>query len=155
MEAGWDGHTIRLSYGKYPTLPRVLLSLLKSGQKVAMEGGTQSAAAEAVFPALDIIRRAGPPEEHRDELYGYISEYLSSPLWHVREVAARTLCSFLLRLDWVARVEKLIEGSRESANRLHGSLLTAKFVLERKSELAGNELISENKFLFVSIEKDS
>lgn len=133
METGWDGKTLRISYVKYSSLPPILLSLLKDGEQ-AMEPGTlttPSSAAESVFPALEIIRRAGPPESHRDELYGHIAEYLGSRQWHVREIAARTLCSFLLNNDWLASIEKLLARSRGSANRMHGTLLTVKFFVER------------------------
>lgn len=134
METGWDGKTLRLSYTKYATLPPILLNLLQSGEQ-AMEPSTlssQSSAAESVFPALEIIRRAGPPESNRDELFGYITEYLGSRQWHVREIAARTLCSFLLSGDWLAAIKTLLSESRGSANRVHGTLLTIKFFLERK-----------------------
>jgi hypothetical protein len=135
MESGWDGHTIRISYSKYPSLPGVLLNLLKSaGTSITL--GMQSAAAEAVFPVLDIIRRAGPPEEHRDQLFSYIEEYLGSRFWHVREIAARTLCSFLLQDGWVDFVRDMLFRCQNDANRLHGALLAIKFIIERKSETA-------------------
>lgn len=150
MEAGWDGKTLRISYTKYPSLPPILLNLLQSGQ-LAMEPGTltSSSAAESVFPALDIIRRAGPPESHRDELYKLITRYLGSQQWHVREIAARTLCSFLLNGSWLSSIETLLEESRGSANRLHGTFLTARFFLERTSmdrnegQLLGQTIIPE------------
>ncbi|KUI65581.1 tRNA (cytidine(32)-2'-O)-methyltransferase non-catalytic subunit TRM732 [Cytospora mali] len=133
MESGWDGKTLRISYTKYSSLPPILLNLLQSGQQ-AMEPGTltQSSAAESVFPALDIIRRAGPPESHRDELYTLIATYLGSRQWHVREIAARTLCSFFMNEEWLSSIQRLLEESRSSANRMHGTLLTIKFFLERK-----------------------
>lgn len=133
LESGWDGKTLRLSYTKYAILPPILLNLLQSGEQ-AMEPGTlaQSSAAESVFPALEIIRRAGPPESHRDELYRLISKYLGSRQWHVREIAARTLCSFLMSGDWLAAIRGLLQESRGSVNRLHGALLTIKFFLERQ-----------------------
>lgn len=132
QETGWDGKTLRLSYTKYSALPPILLALLQSGE-LAMEPGmlAQSSAAESVFPALEIIRRAGPPESNREELYGYIAKYLGSRQWHVREIAARTLCSFLISGEWLAAIQSLLEDSRGSANKLHGTLLTVKFFLER------------------------
>ena len=133
MEAGWDGHTIRIHYAKFPSLPGVLLGLLKTGEET-LELSAQSGRPEAVFPALDIIRRAGPPEQHRDELYEYIEGYLGSHLWHLREMVARTLCSFLLRDDWVEALRELLSRSQGAANRLHGALLAVKFVLLRKIE---------------------
>lgn len=152
MEAGWDGRTTRISYAKYPALPGVLVNLLETGQqRSAADGGSgdgdgddgvllgSQSTAESVFPALDIVRRAGPPEAARDRLYDAIAWYLGSRIWHVRELAARTLCSFLLRRGWAAQAAALLvananaNGSspRGSANRLHGALLTLKFLLER------------------------
>ncbi|KAL2181602.1 putative death-receptor fusion protein-domain-containing protein [Thermothelomyces heterothallicus CBS 202.75] len=134
IESGWDGHSVRISYTKYPTLPGVILNLLRSADKT-LDQPSQSGAAEAVFPALDIIRRAGPPEEHCLELRKHIEGYLGSSLWHVREIAARTLCSFLLQEDWAREIGRLLEESGGATNRLHGTLLTAKFVIERKVDL--------------------
>ncbi|KAK4650207.1 hypothetical protein QC762_705330 [Podospora pseudocomata] len=141
IESGWDGNSVRISYNKYPELPDIILGLLEADDVDA--GLANSAAAEAVFPALDIIRRAGPPEEHRGELRKRIENYLGSKVWHVREIAARTLCSFLLREDWVSEIGKLLEQAGTSSNRLHGALLTARFVIERKSDL-GSDLKTEN-----------
>lgn len=135
IESGWDGVSIRISYNKYPTLPGVILGLLKSAGSSVFTETTNSAAAEAVFPALDIIRRAGPPEEYREELWGHIAGYLGSRIWHVREIAARTLCSFLIRGEWLSSIRELLEGAEKDANRLHGVLLTVRFVLERKLSL--------------------
>ena len=143
-ESGWDGHTIRISYAKYPTLPGVLVNLLKSAGSSITPGLGSSAAAEAVFPVLDIVRRAGPPDECRDELFGYIKEYLGSQIWHVRDVAARTVCSFLLQGDWVGTVEELLRASGGSANRLHGALLTTRFIVERKLEMSRDALIGRS-----------
>ncbi|KAJ8129317.1 hypothetical protein O1611_g4314 [Lasiodiplodia mahajangana] len=67
MEAGWDGRTVRIAYHKFEALPSLLVNLLELGKKSSgITIGTQTA--EAVFPALDIIRRAGPPEGHLEKL---------------------------------------------------------------------------------------
>ncbi|KAH6849766.1 putative death-receptor fusion protein-domain-containing protein [Chaetomium sp. MPI-CAGE-AT-0009] len=137
IESGWDGRSVRISYNKYPTLPGVILGLLRSADET-LDQTSQPGAAEAVFPALDIIRRAGPPEEHRSELQKHIEGYLGSRLWHVREIAARTLCSFLLQQEWAQEIGRLLGESGSSTNRLHGALLTARFVVERKAELGEN-----------------
>lgn len=134
MEAGWDGRTTRISYSRFPALPVVLVNLLEMGQQTSgVLIGTQTA--ESVFPALDIIRRAGPPEAFREKLYDIIAWYLGSRIWHVREIAARTLCSFLLKPGWIEAIEILIADSKGSANKLHGALLTLKFLLERLLEV--------------------
>ncbi|RYP32263.1 hypothetical protein DL767_005314 [Monosporascus sp. MG133] len=143
MEAGWDGRTTKVSYHKFPALPAVLVNLLEMGQQSSgVLIGSQTA--ESVFPALDIIRRAGPPEAFHDKLFDIIAWYLGSHIWHVREIAARTLCSFLLRPDWIEPIETLVAGSKGSANKLHGSLLTLKFLLGRLLEVMPSLLFAEH-----------
>ncbi len=141
MESGWDGHSVRISYNKYPTLPGVILGLLQSADETL--DNVSTAAAEAVFPALDIIRRAGPPDEHRRELRTRIEGYLGSRLWHVREIAARTLCSFLLRADWETEIIDILRRGAVNTNHLHGILLATRFVVERKVDLGGHESIGK------------
>ncbi|KAI1212980.1 putative death-receptor fusion protein-domain-containing protein [Annulohypoxylon truncatum] len=139
IEAGWDGRTIKISYHKFKALPQLLVSLLEMGQQsTGVLMGSQTA--ESVFPALDIIRRAGPPEEVRDKLYSIIAWYLGSRIWHVREIASRTLCSFLLKPGWTESIGNLLENCGSSANKLHGVLLTLKFLLERLAEVMPDQL---------------
>ncbi|KAI1096449.1 putative death-receptor fusion protein-domain-containing protein [Rostrohypoxylon terebratum] len=141
IEAGWDGRTIKISYHKFKALPELLVGLLEMGQQsTGVLIGSQTA--ESVFPALDIIRRAGPPEEVRDKLYGIIAWYLGSRIWHVREIAARTLCSFLLKPGWTESIAHLLQDCGSSANKLHGALLTLKFLLERLVEVMPDQLSS-------------
>ncbi|KOS18604.1 tRNA (cytidine(32)-2'-O)-methyltransferase non-catalytic subunit TRM732 [Escovopsis weberi] len=135
IEAGWDGKANRIPYHRYPNLPLVLANLLKSGHLMAASTAATSAA-ESVFPALDIIRRAGPPDLLRDEIQVHVAAYLSSPVWHVREIAARTLCSCLLHERWLAVIKKLLgeaisDESPNGKNYMHGVLLSLKFVFER------------------------
>lgn len=152
IEAGWDGKANRIAYHRYPSLPGVLVNLLKAGGQQMMEATTMattittSAGAEAVFPALDIVRRAGPPDMMREELQGHIATYLASSVWHVREMAARTLCSCLLDEQWLVSIDALLiqalaDESPNANNRVHGVLLVLKFVFERLDEVAP-ELIS-------------
>jgi hypothetical protein len=136
-EAGWDGRSIKISYDSYPPLPDLLLKLLKAGA-IGSQITQFSAvgAVESVFPALDIIRRAGPPPSNRDQVYQHVSLYLGSKIWHVREIAARTICSMMLHQNWLAAVTDLIESANKSANRLHGVLMAVRFVLERRMNLS-------------------
>ncbi|KAI0537350.1 putative death-receptor fusion protein-domain-containing protein [Xylaria digitata] len=143
MEAGWDGRTVRISYHKFEALPSLLVNLLELGKKTSsMTMGTQTA--EAVFPALDIIRRAGPPEGYLQKLYNTISWYLGSHIWHVREIAARTLCSLLLTSTWFQSIEALIASPDQTSNKLHGALLTLRFLLERLLQVMPDQLSEEN-----------
>ncbi|UNI14405.1 hypothetical protein JDV02_001035 [Purpureocillium takamizusanense] len=147
IEAGWDGKANRIAYHRYPSLPAVLRNLLKSGhQTLAQAAATASStAAESVFPALDIIRRAGPPELLRDEIQVHVAVYLSSPVWHVRELAARTLTSCLLHDKWLQTIRSIFRDAVSSRtgdrqNHIHGVLLALKFVIERLSEVALDQL---------------
>ncbi|GAW11119.1 hypothetical protein ANO14919_004590 [Xylariales sp. No.14919] len=142
MEAGWDGRTARIPYHKYEALPLLLVNLLELGKESSsMTMGTQTA--EAVFPALDIIRRAGPPEGYIQKLYDTISWYLGSHIWHVREIAARTLCSLLLTSTWFQSIEILITSPDQTSNKLHGALLTLRFLLERLLQVMPDQLSEE------------
>lgn len=157
MEAGWDGKANRVSYQRYPSLPAVLVRLLRAdhgdgggdGAGFGLGAAIGPAKAEAVFPALDMVRRAGPPAVLRDELQGLIAKYLSSPVWHVREMAARTLCSCLLHREWLDEVAVLAGGSsvREGRgnvqNHVHGFLLTVRFVVERLRDVMPERLRSD------------
>ncbi|KJZ78987.1 hypothetical protein HIM_01760 [Hirsutella minnesotensis 3608] len=141
IEAGWDGKANRIAYHRYPNLPTVLRNLLMSGHQMLAQATTASTAAESVFPALDIVRRAGPPELLRDEIQGHVAVYLSSPVWHVRELAARTLCSCLLHEGWFGVMRQLIKAAlddtgRNALNHIHGVLLALKFLTERLGEVA-------------------
>lgn len=145
IESGWDGKANRIPYHRYPNLAAVLRSLLLSGHQMLAQTTATASAAESVFPALDIIRRAGPPELLRDEIQVHVAVYLSSPVWHVRELAARTLCSCLLHEGWLPIIKKLVQealgaqgGTR--LNQVHGVLLTLKFLVERLREVAVNHL---------------
>ncbi|KAG9246942.1 HEAT repeat protein-like protein [Calycina marina] len=151
-EAGWDGRSIKLSYDEYPTLPSLLMKLLgaKTGGSEVSQIPTIGLV-ESVFPALDIIRRVGPPPAFRDEIFAGVAIHLSSKLWHVREIAARTLCTLMLHKDWLAALLTLVESAGESTNRLHGTLMAIRFTLERRLEL--NILPSEDFTAFAAVIK--
>ncbi|KAF4124146.1 hypothetical protein GMORB2_5862 [Geosmithia morbida] len=159
IEAGWDGKTNRIAYHRYPTIPGVLVNLLKSGHRMMSATAADPAGAESVFPSLDIVRRAGPPDLLRDELQVHIAKYLSSPVWHVREMAARTLCSCLLHQQWLGVIKGILQDAindttQNSKNHVHGVLLVLKFVIERLGEVGLGWLIN-NLTDLVSMLKDS
>ena len=99
---------------------------------------------ESMFPALDIIRRAGPPDTHRNAVFSAVSKHLGSKVWHVREIAARTLCTLLMHNDWLPTTINLIASSGECANHLHGVLMTVKFVLDRRLTLSPETATGED-----------
>jgi hypothetical protein len=134
IEAGWDGRSTKLSYEKYPALPELLLSLLDNNNAEQINASAIGAV-QSVFPALDIIRRAGPPMVLRNEIETGVAAHLGSKVWHIRELAARTMCTFMLHGGWLPALKALLASSNTSTNHTHGVLMTVKFLLERRLEL--------------------
>jgi hypothetical protein len=148
-EAGWDGRSTKLSYDKYPALPELLLKLLDTDiSKYSDLTTPKISSVESMFPALDIVRRAGPPSIHRNDIYKCVSVHLGSNVWHVREIAARTICTLLLDTAWLPAVVELIETSNSSTNRLHGILMALKFILERRLVLNPHSATGEGYFQY-------
>ncbi|KAI9837726.1 MAG: hypothetical protein M1819_006660 [Sarea resinae] len=134
--------SLKLDYKKYTNLPNLLVRLLDIGtpHKQQVETGeTQatiqavlpaSAAIEGVFPALEILRRAGAPEGHSGLFQGLVLGHLSSDKWLVRDMAARTYCSLMHPADYVQEVERVLGFSSLSQNAYHGRLLCVRYILE-------------------------
>ncbi|SZF06009.1 unnamed protein product [Blumeria hordei] len=127
-ETGWDGKSIKIQYEKYPTLSRMLLQLLQNERNALNEGKSYDPTA---LPAIGIIRRAGPPPELRENLYDLLFEILKSKVWHLREQAARAISTIQERTTELETVKTLLNPSRDSSNEQHGSILAAKFIVER------------------------
>lgn len=135
-ESGWDGRSTRLAYESYPALPQLLLDLMApTVDKQADIGSPEIGAVESVFPALDIIRRAGPPSSLRTEIFFRIKVHLGSKMWHIRDIAARTMCTILLHNRWFPELVELLYTCTGSTNKVHGVLMAAKYLLERMFEL--------------------
>ena len=124
---------MKLSYDKYPDLPLLLTTLLNSDISTAASANTSL---ESVFPALDIIYRAGIPSSYLGDMQHCISRHLGNRVWNVREMAARTI-SAITRGVWVEETIRLFQGIQEdtSLNHLHGILMTVKDILDRQKAL--------------------
>lgn len=127
IEAGWDGHSIRISYDKFPDLKRLLLKLLSSTPTTH----TSTTAVESVIPALDILRRAGPPPDIKIEIVDLVFQHLGSRSWIVRELAANTMAALTIRENWLEYIQKILEKPLSSTNHRHGVLLTVKDIIVR------------------------
>ncbi|KAJ5499360.1 Armadillo-like helical [Penicillium expansum] len=87
----------RITFPKYPGLLELLSGLLTTTQGEAAEG--TEIITERVFPALELVGDKVPSlDDPTDEmLRGLVIEHLSSPVWGVREHAARVYASLLTR----------------------------------------------------------
>lgn len=127
IEEGWDGKSVKISYDRYPSLPEMIIKLLKIGT------------GDTVLPALDFLRRAGPPTSLKSEIQDLAASFLSHKAWQIRETAAHTLCSLTMGSSLVDVIQKLLLDPVHCTNSRHGTLLAIRVLLERRLPLAGPE----------------
>ncbi|PBP27011.1 HEAT repeat protein [Diplocarpon rosae] len=127
IEDGWDGKSIKISYDRYPSLPETIVSLLRIGT------------GDTVLPALDFLRRAGPPTTMKDEIEDLVSGFLGHKAWQIRETAAHTLCSLTMSKSLVETVRRLSAEITQGTNDRHGKLLAIKVILGRRLPMAGTQ----------------
>lgn len=132
-DKGWNGNGVRIDYAKYPALVDILVKLLQSGDP----------AHNTVMPAMDIIRRAGPPNipdspnTRSVEIENLVFQHLSDSNWHDREAAAEAYCSITMsdRLELVV-LGTLAQGAA-GPNHRHGLLKAVLAILSRRLTLEG------------------
>lgn len=135
-EAGWDGGAKAISYDKYPNLGELLLQLLEASEKYS-NNLSSSSALETIFPVLDILRRAGPPDDLRDHIVARLFHTIGHRVWQIRELSAKTLCALTTSDEWIDILQLLtkprgdVSGDGIGENQKHGNLLGAKLLLER------------------------
>lgn len=147
--------TSRFSYSNYPSLLDILSDLLDPRGPVqqSMERTTQNTpmdlhGAEGVFPALQILRQASPPDSHRSVITSSIFHLLSSPHWHLRDMAARTIVSFYRPHEFPAAVSLLGDMLEGDYNSQHGLLLTLKYLLRKSARPDLKSNPGKNSFIF-------
>jgi hypothetical protein len=130
--------TSRFSYNDYPMLVGILVGLLDPTgalEKSMAVKDTNSPmdlhSAEGVFPALQILRQAMPPDTHRKTIIGLVRNLLGSPHWHLREMAARTFVSLHLQNEYFDTILSLLSALTGSHNTQHGMLLSLKYMLRK------------------------
>jgi len=130
--------TSRFSYQNYPALTGILRSLLdpqgplkKSMNMPNSDSPMDLHGAEGVFPALQILRQAMPPEDSRLLILNSVTELLSSPHWHLRDMAARTIAALYRPHELLAGSKWLLNNFEESHNARHGKLLCVKYCLRK------------------------
>jgi hypothetical protein len=129
--------TSRFSYDNYPSLVGILSDLLDPNGplKQSLENTPENSSpldlhgAEGVFPALQILRQARPPEDVLEPIVKSVEKLLASPHWHLRDMAARTVVSLRPSHQLYDVVLSLLSTSPASHNSRHGTLLTVKYML--------------------------
>lgn len=132
------GNTSRFSYDNYPSLAGILVDLLDPEGRLQKSMATTTEntpmdlhGAEGVFPALQILRQAPPPEAVRDVITKSVLHLLDSPHWHLRDMAARTLVSLYQPNEFQSAIKMLMDSINGSHNSQHGLLLGLKHLLRK------------------------
>ncbi|CAI7573376.1 unnamed protein product [Penicillium palitans] len=142
----------RITFPKYPGLLELLSGLLTTTQGEAAEG--TEIITERVFPALELVGDKVPSlDDPTDEmLRGLVREHLSSPVWGVREHAARVYASLLTRQHIPEDLCTLITlPSKITENYVHGVALCVRYALRRYSFTTDDFWISNLDVLFTTL----
>ena len=121
----------KLIYEKYPNLPHLTLSLLRSASNhdTGRRGGGGSLHAHKVFPGLEIVERFGLPVSLREPIEGAILRHLEGPIWPLRVKAARAFITGRASKDVVEEARSLLSSPWCGQNALHGRLLYLRSLL--------------------------
>ncbi|KAF2002414.1 HEAT repeat protein-like protein [Amniculicola lignicola CBS 123094] len=130
--------TSRFSYENFPSLTGILSALLDpegplraTGVVVVSTSPFDLHGAEGVFPALQILQQAPPPEEERSAISALVLNLVKSPHWHLRDMAARTLVALQRPDEYFETMIALLSSVQGSHNAQHGFLLSIKYMLRK------------------------
>ncbi|KAF2270317.1 hypothetical protein CC78DRAFT_611968 [Lojkania enalia] len=147
---GWKenerGNVSRFSYNNYPSLVGILANLLdpngplEKSMAIPSDGNSimNLHGAEGVFPALQILRQAPPPEANRAAITKSVFHLLSSPHWHLRDMAARTLVSLHNPNELLKAIVSLLSDTQQPHNSRHGILLAVKYMVKKLIRCSAN-----------------
>lgn len=126
--ASSHGQFSPLTYEKFPVLAGLLLRLLDHWH----DGSASVIYAQRVFPALEIVERFGIPNVHRKEIMQALERHRSSPIWPIREKAAKAYGMITEADDILIPIRQMIDTSKNrSQNEIHGQLLSLRVMLNR------------------------
>lgn len=126
-----------IPFQRFPGLIPLLTGLLEKGVAKGssdnMLSEQLSITTERVFPALELIGNKFPsPATSEDErILESVSWQFDSPVWGIRDHAARTYATLVDRDDILSVILKLSETSIQGQNQLHGIALCIKYLLCR------------------------
>jgi hypothetical protein len=135
--------SFRISFEKYPDLLSLLSQLLQSpalvevGENIVHQKQTWkfSMTTERVFPALELIGEKIPSLSGQDDqiLRELVYRHFGSPVWGIRDRAARTYASLLSYSEILSTVENLSNSETliTDQNHLHGIALCVRYALQR------------------------
>lgn len=135
------GVVTRLAYDRYPGLLELILELLDSYQMDLAGQDASAITVEAIFPILDILRRAPPPVAQRQHVRSLVLDAMGSTHWHVRELASRTYAASISVGELSATLETLLASGNITENGLHGRLMCARHLVTALARVGNDEKV--------------
>jgi hypothetical protein len=139
----------RITFPKYPGLLELLSRLLSTTQGEAAEG--TDIITERIFPALELVGDKVPSlDDSTDEmLRKLVLQHIGSPVWGVREHAARVYASLLTRHRIPDALRALaVLPPKVTENYVHGVALTVRYALRRYAATTDDFWMGEYKQKF-------
>ncbi|KAK9429678.1 putative death-receptor fusion protein-domain-containing protein [Lipomyces doorenjongii] len=121
----------RLFFSRFKNVKDILLQHLK--EHVYQLGSLEASHVETVYPVLSLLSRLEGTNGYSglDAFRPLIMSCLSSRIWKIREIAARSLLALVSTASWVETYRDLADDlSRSNQNGTHGRLLALKVLLE-------------------------
>ena len=117
-----------MTYERFPILPELLLRLLHHQDYET----SPTLHAQRVFPALEIVERFGVPNVHREEVWRALMHHRASPIWLVRQKAAKTIGMIVENDELLEEVWRIVHASdAQTQNEVHGRLMTLRVLIAR------------------------
>jgi len=133
IESGWDGRSLKIAYESYPALPELLINILETDTKSPDEH--DSGKVESVFPVLDLLRRAGPPQAESEKIKNLVLGHVCSRVWSIRDMAVQTIATLITKDQWATELEGMLTSDQGlhylDTNHRYGMLAAVNHVLER------------------------
>lgn len=131
-------NTTTMLYDRFSNLPDLIVKLLQHDTQ-PIQGMSEPAhkngstldipQAQKVFPALEIIERAGMPSKHRSMIKLLLLWHLGSTVWLIRKKTAKTLSIITDASRFQVEVIGLLQDQWPTQNSLHGMLLCVRETL--------------------------
>ncbi|PNS19510.1 hypothetical protein CAC42_7354 [Sphaceloma murrayae] len=112
-------------FTRHPQLQRMIYKLLEAN----VHDVDQTSAVERVFPALQLLYRAQPPQQQLQGTRAAVHKLIDCPHWLVRDKAARTIAR-LAQDDASSVLIHYCELKTTTQNSGHGRLLCLKHILD-------------------------
>ena len=123
----------RVTYKKYPQLANLVEDLLQKScfwrdDELVLDQPSRQI--HNAYPAMEIINRIGIMRARHETVHSLLFVQLDSPVWALREKAARTLSNLVDERRLLSELKHCTYNSQISQNRLHGRLLCLRFRYE-------------------------